>query len=156
MSSQSATLSRDVSITRRLSAPRALVFRAWTDASHLAQWFGPSGFNICACEVDLKVGGALRIVMRAPDGSEHPMRGVFREIVAGERLVFTNIAVDANDKPLLEGLTTVTFEDEGEATRMTLTASMAGAAGVVDRMLEGMEAGWSQSLDKLAEFLLGT
>jgi uncharacterized protein YndB with AHSA1/START domain len=156
VSSPSATIKRDVNITRTFSAPRGLVFRAWTDPSQLAQWFGPKGFTIPVCEVDLKVGGALRIVMRAPDGTEHPMRGVFREIVADERLVFTNLAVDANDKPLLEGLTAVTFEDEDGATRVTLTASASGAAGVVERMLEGMEAGWSQSLDKLAEFLLGT
>jgi uncharacterized protein YndB with AHSA1/START domain len=156
MSSQGATLRRELRIARTLSAPRSLVFRAWTDPVHLAQWFGPKGFTIPVCEIDLKVGGALRIVMRAPDGAEHPMKGVFREIATDERLVFTNVAVDANDKPLLEGLTAVTFEDEGDGTKMTLTTSAAGAAGVVDRMLEGMEAGWSQSFDKLAEFLFGT
>jgi uncharacterized protein YndB with AHSA1/START domain len=59
--------------------------------------------------MDVKPGGALRIVMRAPDGDDHPMRGIFREIVEPERLVFTNIAVDADGKPLIDGLTTVTF-----------------------------------------------
>jgi uncharacterized protein YndB with AHSA1/START domain len=151
----SRTLNRELSITRKISAPRELVFRAWIDPTHLAQWFGPKGYTIPVCEIDPKVGGALRIVMRAPDGAEHPMKGTFREVVAGERLVFTNIALDANGKTLLEGLTAVHFEDHDGGTRLTLTTSAAGAASVVDRMLEGMEAGWSQSLDKLDEFLHG-
>ena len=64
-----------------------------------------------------RVGGALRIHMRAPDGNVYPMKGVIREIVAPERLVFTNIAVDAAGKHLLEGLTTVTFAEENGKTR---------------------------------------
>src|SRR5258705_11639360 len=79
-------LTREVTITRLVGAPRELVFRAWTDPKHLAQWWGPRGFTNPVCEVDLRVGGALRIVMRAPNGTEYPMRGVFREIVAPERL----------------------------------------------------------------------
>jgi uncharacterized protein YndB with AHSA1/START domain len=149
----SSTARRELTLTRLLSAPRKLVFQAWTDATHLSQWFGPRGFTIPVCEVDARVGGALRIVMQAPDGTRHPMRGVFREVVGLERLVFTNIALDANGNTLLEGLTTVTFADEGQATRMTLVTSMEGATGVVERMLDGMEAGWSQSFDKLGEFL---
>jgi uncharacterized protein YndB with AHSA1/START domain len=146
-------LRRELVITRILQAPRDLVFQAWTDPAHLAQWFGPKGYTIPACEVDARPGGALRIVMQAPDGTQHPMKGVFREVIEPERLVFTNIALDAKGNMLLEGLTTVTFADEGAATKMTLTTSMEGAAGVVERMLDGMEAGWSQSFDKLAEYL---
>jgi uncharacterized protein YndB with AHSA1/START domain len=92
--------------------------------------------------------------MRAPEGTEHPMKGIFREVVAGERLVFTNIALDAKGATLLDGLTVVTFEDDGSGTRLTLQSSAAGAAGVVEPMLEGMEAGWSQSLEKLSELLV--
>ena len=145
----------ELKITRRLAAPRALVFQAWTDPKHLAQWFGPRGFTIPKCAVEARVGGALAIVMRAPDGAEHPMKGVFREVVQNTRLSFTNMALDARGDVLLEGLTTVTFEDEGGATLMTLTTHMEGAVGVVERMLDGMEAGWSQSFDKLMEYLNG-
>src|SRR5208282_1015543 len=104
---------RELVITRIFDAPRELVFKAWTDPRHVAQWWGPKGFTNPVCEMDVRPGGALRIVMRAPDGSEYPMTGIFREIVAPERLVFTNVAVDKAGKPLLEGLTTVTFAEAG-------------------------------------------
>jgi len=155
-SAKPSRIRRDLTITRKVAAPRALVFRAWTDPQHLAQWFGPRGFTIPECAVDARVGGGLTIVMRAPDGARHPMRGVFQEVVRDERLSFTNIALDADGEKLLEGVTTVTFEDEGGGTRMTLTTYAEGAAGIVERMLDGMEAGWRQTLDKLAEHLDGS
>src|ERR1700680_2582384 len=111
---------REVTITRVVNAPRALVFKAWTDATHLAQWWGPKGFTNPVCEIDARVGGALRIHMRAPDGSIYPMKGEIRELVVPERLVFTNIAVDADGRHIIEGLTTVTFAEAGGKTTMTL------------------------------------
>src|SRR5262252_1945470 len=110
---------REVTITRVFDAPRATVFRAWTDADRLARWWGPKGFTNPVCEIDARVGGAIRIHMRSPDASIYPMRGEFREIVRSERLVFTNIAVDAADKPIIEGLTTVTFIESSGKTTMT-------------------------------------
>ncbi|MFY9770945.1 MAG: SRPBCC domain-containing protein, partial [Xanthobacteraceae bacterium] len=100
---------REITITRVFNAPRVLVFKAWTDADQLAQWWGPKGFTNPVCEIDVRVGGAIRIHMRSPDGNVYPMKGEFREIVAPERIVFTNIAVDAAGNPIIEGLTTVTF-----------------------------------------------
>ena len=70
-----------VVVTRVFDAPRALVWRAWTEPKMLAQWFGPRGFTSSVPELDLRVGGALRIVMHGPDGNDYPMQGVFREIV---------------------------------------------------------------------------
>ncbi len=70
--------------------------------------------------MDVRPGGALRIVMRAPDGVDYPMRGVFREIVKPERLVFTNIALDEDGNAVLEGLTTVTFAEHDGKTKLTL------------------------------------
>src|SRR5579862_3731997 len=106
-------------IERIFDAPRSLLFKAWTEPRRLAQWWGPKGFTNPVCEVDARPGGALRIVMRAPDGAEHPMTGVFREVIAPARLVFTNVAVDREGKPLLEGLTTVTFAEQGGKTKLT-------------------------------------
>src|SRR5271155_561565 len=100
---------REITITRTFDAPRALVFEAWTDAKVLAQWWGPQGFTNPRCEFDAKVGGVIRIDMRAPDGAIYPMQGEVREIVSPERLVFTNMALDANGSPVTAGLTTVTF-----------------------------------------------
>ena len=86
---------REITLTRVFDAPRARVFAAWTDAKQVAQWWGPKGFTNPVCEIDARVGGAIRIHMRSPDGSIFPMKGEFREIVPPERIVFTNIAVDA-------------------------------------------------------------
>jgi uncharacterized protein YndB with AHSA1/START domain len=144
----------ELTITRVFDAPRELVFKAWIDPKQMAQWWGPKDFTNPVCELDVRPGGAIRIHMRAPDGVVHPMTGTFREIVAPERLVFTAIAEDQADKPLLEALTTVTFEDLGGKTKITVQASAAGLVDVGWQMLEGMEAGWTQSLERLAELVV--
>ena len=147
------TAKREITITRVFDAPRALVFKAWTDASEVAQWWGPKGFTNPVCDLDVRVGGAIRIHMRSPDGSVYPMKGEFREIVPPERLVFTNIAVDAADKPIIEGLTTVTFIERGGKTTMTLQTRGRAVVDYAVGYLQGMEMGWSGSIDKL-EILL--
>ena len=74
-------LERQLTLTRVFDAPRELVFQAWTEPEHLKQWWGPNGFTTPACEVDLRVGGAWKIVMRFPDGAnEHTMQAVYREV----------------------------------------------------------------------------
>src|SRR5438552_14203729 len=83
---------REVVITKLIDAPRELVFRAWVDPRHLSQWWGPEGFTSPSCQVDARVGGEWRIVMRAPDGMELSCGGVYLEFVEPERLVFTNVA----------------------------------------------------------------
>jgi len=144
---------REITITRVFDAPRALVFEAWTDAAQLAQWWGPKGFTNPVCEIDVRVGGAIRIHMRSPDGQVYPMRGEFREITAPERLVFTNIAVDGADKPIIEGLTTVTFAERGGKTTMTLHTRGRAVVDYAAGYLQGMEAGWTGSIDKLQTLL---
>ena len=147
---------REITITRVFDAPRAWVFAAWTDAKHLAQWWGPKGFTNPVCEIDARVGGAIQIHMRSPDGSIYPMKGEFREIVPPERLVFTNIAIDAAGNNIIEGLTTVTFaEAEGGKTTMTLHTRGRAVADYAVAYLQGMEAGWTGSIGKLEAWLAG-
>ena len=134
-------------------APRALVFKAWTDAKLLAQWWGPKGFTNPVCEIDARVGGALRIHMRAPDGSVYPMKGEIREIVPPERLAFTNIAVDDAGNHIIEGFTTVTFADEDGKTRLTLHTRGSAVVEKAVAYLQGMEMGWTMSIDKLQALL---
>ena len=81
---------REVTITRVFDAPRELVFSMWTDAKHLAAWWGPHGFDNPKCEADPRPGGKLLIHMRAPDGGVHPMGGVFHEVTPHERIVFSS------------------------------------------------------------------
>jgi uncharacterized protein YndB with AHSA1/START domain len=144
------SLERELVITRTFDAPRHLVFKAWTDPEHVAQWWGPKGFTNPVCEIEARPGGALRILMRGPDGAEYPMKGVLREVVAPERLVFTSVALDGDGQHLLEGVTTVTFAEQGGKTTLTLRTRMVGLVADAARKLEGMEAGWTQSIDRLA------
>jgi len=142
-----------VAITRVFDAPRALVWQAWTDAKMMAQWFGPRGFTSSVPELDLRVGGSLRIVMHGPDGNDYPMKGTFTVVKAPERLVFTNIALDNDGNHLLEGETAVTFSEQGGKTTLYLVSNMVGRVPIAPQMLAGMEAGWTQSIDKLGELV---
>jgi uncharacterized protein YndB with AHSA1/START domain len=143
---------RELTLTRVFDAPRALVYRMWTDPKHLAEWFGPKQFTNSKVEVDAHKGGHIRLVMHSPWGGEHSMDGTFREVVKNEKLVFTNNAVDDTGGILIQAITTVTFEDAGKGkTRMTLHTDAYGMVDVSAQMLDGMEAGWSQSFEKLAD-----
>jgi uncharacterized protein YndB with AHSA1/START domain len=144
---------RTLTLTRVFDAPRSLVFRMWTDSKHLARWWGPRGFTNPVCKADARAGGAIRIDMTGPDGAVYPMIGTFHEVVVHERLVFTAVAEDTQGNPLLRARTVVTFEAQGRRTKVTVQAHAVGIAPVAPQMLAGMEAGWTQSLDKLAEIL---
>jgi uncharacterized protein YndB with AHSA1/START domain len=144
---------RTMTLTRVFDAPRELVWRAWTDPKHLAQWFGPKQFTSSVPQLDVRIGGALRIVMRGPDGNDYPMKGTFLEVVPSERLVFSNIAVDKDGNHLLEGETTVTLSEQGGETKLTLRTYAKGLVPIAPQMLAGMEAGWSKSFEKLQELV---
>jgi uncharacterized protein YndB with AHSA1/START domain len=148
-SGAAASNEREIVITRLFDAPPEVVFEAWTNPEQMAQWWGPEGFTNPVCELDVRVGGDWRMVMRAPDGAMYLCRGVYLEIVVPERLVFTNIAVDDEGTPVLDCLTTVMFEEEAGTTRLTLrTRAVALVPGAVEK-LAGMDTGWSKSLDRL-------
>ncbi|HEY1961663.1 MAG TPA: SRPBCC domain-containing protein, partial [Rhizomicrobium sp.] len=153
-------LEREVKIVRTFNAPRTLVWKAWTDPAHVAQWWGPRGFTNPVCEWDARPGGRLQVVMRASDEiakmigrADHPMTGEFTEVIPMERLAFVSSALDENGKTVLEALTTVHLTERGDKTDMVLHASGKGFAEIAARMLEGMEAGWMQSIDKLGELI---
>lgn len=143
----------DLVLTRELNAPRELVWKAWTDAKHLAQWWGPKGFTNPVCEVDVRPGGAILIHMRAPDGRVYPMKGKFEEIVAPERLVFLSGAMDDAGNLLFEISNTVTFAEVAGKTRVTLRAHVVSATAAAPAYLAGMETGWTQSLERLEAFV---
>jgi uncharacterized protein YndB with AHSA1/START domain len=153
--SPAAKIERELVIERVFDMPPDIVFQAWTQPEHLARWWGPKGFTNPICEVDLRVGGAWHIVMCAPDGAEYPCGGVYREIVKPERLVFTNLALDKDGNPIIDGLTTVTFAAHGAKTKLTLRTRATALVSYAAQMLDGMEAGWTQSLERLGEELAG-
>jgi uncharacterized protein YndB with AHSA1/START domain len=126
------------------------VFRAWTDAKQLAEWWGPKGFTNPVCEADARVGGAIRIHMRAPDGVVYPMTGRYVQIDRPHRLVFATAALDTEGKPMFEILNTVTFTAVAGGTEIALVAQVTSTTPDAPRYLSGMSMGWSQSLDRLA------
>lgn len=144
---------KEIVLTRVFDAPRELVWKAWTDPKQLARWWGPKGFTNPVCEVDARVGGAWHIVMRSPAGDEYPCGGVYREIMAPERLVFTNIATDSQGNPIIDGLTTVIFAEQGGKTKLTLQTRGTALVDYAVAYLTGMETGWSQSLDRLQAYV---
>jgi len=159
-----ATTSTELVITRVFDAPRELVWKAWTEPEHLMRWWGPKGFTAPAVEIDFRAGGKVLAAMQSPEFNEgRPIwsTGVYREIVPFERIVCTDSFADEHgnvvpatyygmeaDMPL-EMLITVTFEDLGGKTRMTLRHE--GIPAGPER--EGANQGWSESFDKLAEYL---
>ena len=153
--SSAQQMTREVTLSRLLDAPRELVWAAWTDGKHMAQWWGPHHFTNPVCDIDARVGGGWLIHMKAPDGTIYPMTGTFTEVVKPERLRFKAFAEALDGTKYLESDTTVTFEQEGSRTRLTVKASARGLHPAAPQMLGGMEAGWSQSLERLAA-LVGT
>src|SRR4051812_40008765 len=143
----------ETTVTRTFDAPRTLVWKAWTDPQMMARWWGPKGFINPLCEMDVRVGGKILIHMQAPNGAIHPMTGVFDEVAEPECLVFRAIPVDDNGKPLLESLTTVTFHELADKTKVIIHASAAPIEPIGAEMLKGMNPGWSQSLERLADLV---
>jgi uncharacterized protein YndB with AHSA1/START domain len=157
----------EILFTRILNAPRKLVFKAWTDPKHLAQWWGPHGMTNPVCDVDLRPGGTFRIVMRSADGVDYPCGGVYREIARPDRLVFTVAAYDhpaewqdllgtyrqkTDDGPDLQQVWTVTFEEQaGGKTKLTVRNRFESATELDAALKMGHADGVAQSLDRLEE-----
>ncbi len=144
---------RELTLVRVYETPRRLVFKAWTDAGLLAQWWGPKGFTNPLCEFDPKPEGAIRIDMRGPDGTQYPMTGVVREIAKPDKLVFDSSPLDENGNPIFEVRTAVKFVERNGKTTVTVHARVGKAGPAAVEYLTGMEHGWSQSLDRLGAML---
>lgn len=138
---------KSVSLTREFDAPREMVFHAFTDAKALQQWWGPKYFTNPVCEADARPGGAIRIDMQGPDGTLYPMTGVFHEVSAPERIVFSATAMDG----ALETMNILTFADNNGKTLLRLHAVVVKAEPEAANAIAGMEEGWKQSLERLAD-----
>jgi uncharacterized protein YndB with AHSA1/START domain len=133
-------------LTRTFNAPRKLVFKAWTDPKHLAQWWGPRGFTTNIREMDVRPGGVWRYAMRGPDGKEYPFDGVYVEVVEPERLVFDGSIHASSEQRVW---TEVTFADREGKTDVTVCQLFSFESDAT----RGASIGWNQQLDRLAEFL---
>ncbi len=154
-SDTAATTDREIIITRLLSAKRERVFEAWTDPAQLPQWWGPNGFTTTTREIDIRPGGAWRFVMHGRDGVDYPNAIRYVEIEAPERLVYVH--GDDSEKIGGEFCVTVTFDAEGDGTRLTMH-SLFGSAAERDRVVAeyGAIEGGNQTLARLQAHLLAT
>ena len=157
---------KEITLIRWFNAPRSLVWRAWTEPAHVARWWGPMENPVC--QLDLRIGGAYRIVMRSPDGIDYPLTGTFLEVRPIERLVLT---MDTTEHPaewqhLLntyrgarknEGIEplemTTLFAEQDGGTNLTVVARFATVDDRDAPLTMGTTKGWSMSFDRLQALL---
>jgi uncharacterized protein YndB with AHSA1/START domain len=141
---------RELVTTRVFDAPRPLVWDAWTNPQHVAQWMlGPDGWTMPVCEIDLRPGGAWHFVWRKSDGTEMEMRGVYNEVTPPTRLVATERW--GADWP--ETLNTLVLTEKDGQTTMTQTVLWPSKQARDRAIGTGMKSGMNQSFDRLAEYL---
>jgi len=153
---------QELVVTRVFDVPRDLVFKAWTDPAQLMRWWGPNGFTTPSVTVDLRVGGVVHYCMRSPEGQDYWGKGVYREIVPPEKIVYTDSFADADGNPVppshygmsashpAESLVTATFTEHQAKTTVTLRQTV--PESVKER--EGMQQGWTEMLQRLADDLV--
>ena len=147
---------RDIVITKEFAAPRRLVFDAHTRPELLRRWFGPQGWQLEVCEIDLRPGGAWHYLMRGRDGAEMTLRGTYVEIVAPERIVTTESNADCYARAAHESLNTLVLVERDGHTTLTNTVRFPSTR-VRDAVLaSGMEHGVAQGHERLAALLAGT
>jgi uncharacterized protein YndB with AHSA1/START domain len=153
-------------ISREFNAPRARVWAAWTEVEHLKKWFGPAGFVMTQCKLDLRPGGIFHYCMRGPDGKEMWGKWVFRDIVAPERIALVNSFSDAaggiTRPPMAptwprEMLSTTTFSEKNGKTTLTLEWQPINATPEEIATFEagraGMTQGWNGTMEQLTSYL---
>jgi len=149
-STATVTLPADtqILITRRFTARRHLVYRAWTEPELIRRWWHANRAEVTDIQVDLRVGGGWRYAGRTPDGFEFAFYGEYREIVLDAKLVTTEIYDQAPDS---SALTTASFADHGDGTMLTLLVEHPSQAARDAMLQSGMEDGLQDALSLLEE-----
>ena len=154
-------------ISRVFDAPRDRVWKSWTEAERLKQWWGPKGFTVTHCKLGLRPGGIMHYCLRTPDGNEVWGKFVYREIAKPERLVFVNSFSDPKGGVTrhpwhaswpLEMLTTVTFEAQGNKTKLAVQWALFDTTTELERKTfdegrDSMKTGWTGTMDQFAAYL---
>ena len=148
---------KELSIEKEFNAPTSDVWKAFTDVETFKKWFGPEGFSTPVAQIDPKVGGKIYVEMQddagyIQKGMRSPMEGEFKEVAAPTKMVYSANPL-VNRKPAMETLVTINLIEEGGKTKMNLHVEVVSSTPEAAPMLEGMETGWRQSLDKLAKLL---
>jgi uncharacterized protein YndB with AHSA1/START domain len=140
--------SPSLTLKRKLKAPAEKVFAAWTKPEQIVRWFGPveAAQDSVSADMDVRVGGRFRISFNGQDGEHHEVGGTYREVVPGERLVFSWAW---HSTPERESLVTVTLKADGAGTILTLHHERF----FDEKARDGHERGWTGTLEKLARYL---
>jgi uncharacterized protein YndB with AHSA1/START domain len=151
-------------VTRIFDAPRALVWKAWTDPQYVMQWWGPKGFTAPFCKIDFRVGGKFLYCMKSPDGQEFWNGGEYHEIVLNEKIVYSLYFADSKGnkvdaaqygiehQAIDDARDVVIFEDFGNGqTKLT----MIGNETMEEAKNSGQLEGWNEILEKLAAVIAG-
>jgi len=141
----------EIVITRAFAAPRRVVWDAMTKPEYVRRWYGLRMLEISICEIDLRVGGAWRFVLRAPDRSEHGFTGVYREIAAPDRVVYTENYEAIG--PGHEMLVTTTFDEHDGKTTLRSRLVYQSEADRDAHVQSGMETGMRESFERLEGLL---
>jgi uncharacterized protein YndB with AHSA1/START domain len=153
--------------SRVVDAPRDRVWQSWTEVERLKQWWGPKGFTVAHCKIDLRPGGVMHYCLRMPDGNAMWGKFVYREIVKPERLVFVNSFSDPKGGVTrhpghaswpLEMLTTVIFEAQAAKTKVTVQWALFDTATDLERKTfdegrDSMKMGWTGTMDQFVAYL---
>ena len=137
--------SPSLTLQRHVKAPPEKVFAAWTQAQHIVKWLHPGGCEVILSVMELQAGGRFHMIMRAPDGEEHDVSGVFREVVINEKLVYTWAF---RSTPERESVVTLRLKADGDGTWLTLTHERF----FDDTARDSHRGGWTQALDGLERY----
>ena len=162
----------EVIFSREFSAPREMVFEAWTNPEHLSQWWGPHGYGVPTCTVDLREGGSFYLEMESPEGVRYPMTGRYVELLPPERLVYTEDMSEQSPEwiDMLRSLSSASFSEEDLLLTMTVlfdeidqdrtrlrVISTFRSIGIRDAITSvGAPEGWAQSMERLEELVSGS
>ncbi|MCG7408278.1 SRPBCC domain-containing protein [Paenibacillus sp. ACRRX] len=150
-------------LERVFHAPRELVFKVFSEAEHLKQWWGPRGWNVTVCHVDFREGGVWHYCMKCEDknqgdfyGFESWGKAVYQDIVAPEKIVYVDYFSDA-DGNVTEGMpssqVTMTFIEEEGGTKLISRSRYESAEALDNVMKMGMEQGITETWDRLDEYV---
>jgi len=141
----------DLTFTRVIDAPRSVVWDAWTKSEHLKRWFAPNQFTTPVADIDLRKGGTLRVVMRAPDGQEFTSLGTVKLVKRPEKLVWSSWLNGSDGKPMLVDETTIQLAESRGKTKLTVRARIISMTDEAKDAAGGMEQGWNETLDRLVQ-----
>ena len=141
--------SKAVRVSRVYPALRELVFKAWSSADHVKNWFTPPGMTTPHCEVQMQAGGPFVVCMQMPNGIQHWTRGSFVEVTPPERLVIDMGATDAAGRVLFRAYTEVTFSEVVGGTKMDVVQTYTLLVPEAEMMIAGAPQGWAGTLDNL-------